>query len=477
MPVTRRDFLKNTSLATAGTVLGPGLFGNPFVRSAMADTIGDRYLVVLFLDGGNDGLNTIVPADDSAGLRTAYHIARETGGGGLRIAEGNLATPSVVTMDDPNTGTALGFHPAFASNKPGLGGIAEMYDAGNVAVVQGAGYPDYSLSHEASRIIWQTANPTGQAAIAGSGWLGRHLGLEYNPLDIYGVTIDDSIAGELRTGATSVLAINRLRRFGFPLDDYDEGDHSIYTGTYDDLYASAGLNAQPLLGAVGNAGQATKLSTDAYPPLEALYNTDRELFADAYDALGTSLSRDLREVAKIIYGNSSGATNIDARFFQVRNGGYDTHADQGAESGRHFQLLEEVSDAVDLFFKDIADMGVGSKVTLVVWSEFSRRIPQNSNGTDHGSQGPMFVIGEPVTGGVYGNHPEIGSLDNNENTRYSQDPGDGFRSTDFRDVFGTVLQHWVNMDQATILSSVLPLDTETPANDYWTVQNFDMGFL
>ena len=124
-------------------------------------------------------------------------------------------------------------------------------------------------------------------------------------------------------------------------------------------------------------------------------------------------------------------------------------------------------------------MGLGAKTTMVVWSEFGRRIPQNSNGTDHGSQAPMFVIGEPVNGGVYGNHPNIAesALDSDENTPYSQDPSDPFRSTDFRDVQGGILKHWVNMPESQILSSVLPLDSLAPADKYWTVQNFDLGFL
>jgi uncharacterized protein (DUF1501 family) len=111
----------------------------------------------------------------------------------------------------------------------------------------------------------------------------------------------------------------------------------------------------------------------------------------------------------------------------------------------------------------------------VVWSEFSRRVPQNDNGTDHGSQGPMFVVGGSVVGGVYGRHPDIANLDDNENTVYSQAAGP-HRSTDFRDVFGTILKHHVNMAQTDILTQVLPLDAGNPA-DFWTTANFDLGFL
>lgn len=472
MSISRRDFLKRTGLLTAGGLALPSMFGSPFVRNAFADTIGDRYFISLFLDGGNDGVNTIMPVDDVAGLRTAYEAARGSGSGGLRIAPGAMSIPSVVSFDDPGTGTALGFHPGFAE-------LATMYDEGNVAVIQGAGYPDYDLSHETSRTIWQTANPLGLSGLAGSGWTGRHLGAEYNPLDVYGITIGNSIAAEMRTSETSVLAIRRLSNFGFPLDDvgYWNGDSPMFTESFEGLYDAAATSSEPLTSLLGNAGKSTFQSTQSYPPLDALYETDRPGFDDAYDALGTGLSRDLREVAKCIYGNSTGQPNINARFFQCRNGGYDTHSDQGGATGRHFDLHQEVGQAVQLFFQDMADMGLGSKVTMLVWSEFGRRVPQNSNGTDHGSQGPMFVIGEPVNGGVYGNHPDIATLDDNENTIYSQDNGNVHRSTDFRDVFGTVLKNWVNMPEGDILSSVMPVDTGVPAADYWTVNDFDMGFL
>ena len=133
-------------------------------------------------------------------------------------------------------------------------------------------------------------------------------------------------------------------------------------------------------------------------------------------------------------------------------------------------------------------MGAGNtdiryKVTILVGSEFSRRIPQNDNGTDHGSQGPMFVVGGGVTGGVYGTHPNIDpdALDNNENSPYWQGANPGpagqHRSTDFRDVYGTILTRWLDMSQATVLASVLQPDGVGPSNTLWTVPNFNVGFL
>src|SRR5262245_47353546 len=181
MAITRRQFIKRTGLATAGTLFGPSLFGSRFVQQAMATTIGSRYLVVLFLDGGNDGLNTVVPtANGSTGtLRTAYTNARVSGTGGLQLAGGALGPTAIGS--DFNTGTPLALHPGlngfqgFDGITAGNGGLKSIYDAGDLAVVQGCGYPNYSLSHEDSRMIWQTANPAGLTSFLGKGWVGRNF--------------------------------------------------------------------------------------------------------------------------------------------------------------------------------------------------------------------------------------------------------------------------------------------------------------
>ncbi|TMA80295.1 MAG: DUF1501 domain-containing protein [Deltaproteobacteria bacterium] len=469
MAITRRQFLKRSGAVSAAALLGPSLFTNPFVRRALADTIGDRYLVVLFLDGGNDGLNTVVPVDDGGGsLRTAYEAARLTGTGGLRLTPSDLGTTLIGA--DPNTGSQLGLH-------PGCTGFKQLYDAGKLAVIQGCGYPDYSLSHDQSRAIWMAGDPSTPGGAA--GWVGKHLAANYVGSEIPAVCISDRIAGELRQSTTSVLAVGRLRDLGFPYDDVSGDDLAAKRAAVAALYDTAGSGTQSTIRYIGESGTATLLASESYPALDDLYVTDRSAFNDAYDTVNRSTARDLREIAKMIYGVKQGAANVHARFFQLANGGYDTHSDQGAAdpAGQHYGLHKEVGDSLKVFYDDLADMGVADKVCLVVWSEFSRRVPQNDSGTDHGSQGPMFVIGGAVTGGVYGNHPNIdpAALDDNGNTVYSQAAG-GFRSTDFRDVYGTILKHWLNVPAPTILSSVLPVDGGDP-DTQWTAPNFDMGFL
>lgn len=465
MKVSRRRFLQG---ASAGALLGPTIFNHALVRRSLANTIGNKYLVVLFLDGGNDGISTICPIDDGgATLRQAYEAHRNTGSGGTRLQSGNLLPIGA----DANTGANLGLHPS-------LQGIHDIHSThGTVAFIQGCGYPDYSLSHDESRAIWENANPTG-APTAG-GWVGRHLADCYGPTDVPAVAVDWNLPGDFRTTGTSVLTIKRLEWFGFPYDWAYGGDIAAKRAAFDALQAEAGASAHGQFGYIGNSGASTLVSSEAYPQLHDLYKGDRPSWDAQYEALDTSMADDFREIAKMIYGVDQGIPNVNARYFQCRNGGYDTHSGQGDDDpeGRLSSLHSEVADALKVFYDDIANMGIIDDVTILVWSEFSRRIQQNDNGTDHGSQGPMLLLGGQVKGGIFGNHPNINAaaIDGSGNTPYSQDGSDPFRSIDFRDVYGSILKQWTGMTHGDVLS-LLPLDVG-PANEYWTVEDFDMDLF
>lgn len=470
MAISRRNFLKGTGLAAASSIVTPALLGNPFVRQAFAETIGDRYFISVFLDGGNDGFNTVIPVNDGgATLRAAYDAARSTGTDGINV--GTAALGATLIGTDPGSGAQLALHPA-------LTGLKALYDLGKVAVVQGCGYPRQNLSHETSRYAFETGTPPG--VNVATGWIGRYLAANYGGSEIPGVCLRSEVAGEFRQTATSVLAARRLRSLRFPYDgDYGD-DVARKRAAFNALYQGASAQAVPIAEYLGASGVATLLATESYAGLHDLYVSERDVFNQAYDDLDEGLGYNLREAAKVIHGIASGVPNVHARLMQVATGGYDTHSDQGSTTsdGHHWQLLAEVGDSLKLFYDDCVDMGVADKVVVIVWSEFGRRVPQNDGGTDHGTQYPMFVMGGAVQGGVYGNHPNINesALSDDGNTVYSQAAADPFRSTDMRDVYGTILKHWLGMPHGTILGNVLTLDTGDPA-DRWTQENFDMGFL
>ncbi len=476
MTLTRRQFLQRSGMAAAGSILVPDLFGSVLVRQALASTIGDRYLVVINLDGGNDGLNTVVPVDDGGGsLRNDYDAARAN----INLTPSQLA--GTLIGADPNTGAQLALHPAFAGSGGGMGGFKALWDLGKLAVIQGCGYPSYSLSHDSSRIVWQTANPLASGSSAGTGWVGDFLAdpsQMYGGADIPGVNIGDAVVGEFKQNATSVLALRHLHDFDFPYDAISAADVAAKRAAFAALFQQAAQTAEPAFSYIGNSGVATLLSTESYPPLHGLYESDRATESGWYDG-GYRIASDLREVAKIIYGVATNQANVAARFFQITKGGYDTHSNQGGATGLQHDLHKAVGDAVRVFYEDLATMpgNVADKTCVMIWSEFSRRVQQNENGTDHGSQGPMFIVGGAVNGGVYGNHPNIAAAarDAQGNTVYTQD-ANPFRSTDFRDVYGTLLKHWLGMPEATIAANVLPPDAGDPAY-HWTAANFDLPFL
>ena len=495
MAITRRQFLTRTGILTAGSLAGSSIFANPFLRRALADTItpADHYIISLYLDGGNDGLNTVAPRGDGTinlggleNLRQHYQTARGVppmnGTGGIRLTTTELDANSI--GNDPGTNAPLGLHPGLGGGPDG--GIKNLYNQGDVAVILGAGYPEPNLSHDESRTKWETADPLGTAGY-GNGWVGRHLELNYSGTAIPAFCVRGDVPGEFIQSVTSVLAVSRLQDFGFPYDEFDQSmaEQTARDAAFTALYSEAKGSAQSLLSYTGNVGGSTYDATQIYPQLSTDYQGDRPSYYNSYNQggpnnQGSSTSRDFREIAKVIYGVTQGAVNT--RFFELRNGGYDTHSDQGggATGGQQFNLHREVSDAVAKFALDMQNMGTWNKVVIMIWSEFGRRVDQNDNGTDHGSQAPVFVIGGGVTGGVYGKFPNIepNSLDDG-NTIYLQGAqSTAFRSTDIRDIYGTILRRWAAMPSDAAVQAILPLDPSGyDANYYWRTANFGMGFL
>jgi uncharacterized protein (DUF1501 family) len=370
--LSRRAFLKSSSLlALAPTV--PGFLART-ARAARPVRDG-RVLVVLQLDGGNDGINTVVPfADDG------YARARPK----LRLPADRL-----LKVND-----RIGFHPA-------LRGFARLLESGRLAVVQGVGYPNPSRSHARSMAVWQTARLDSEEH-SGHGWLGRALDARAASLFVGTEAPPVALRGRRAMAAT-------LHR----LDDLLLSDPSLkLTGT-----------AEP---AGDLAAFVTRSTLDAYAAADRLQELARAPETGAaYPATG--LAQRLQTIARLLKSGYS------ARVYYTTQSGYDTHA---AQLPAHAELLGELGGAVQAFLDDLQAAGLAERVAVLAFSEFGRRVQENaSQGTDHGTAGPVVLAGAGVRAGLVGEASPLLDLEN----------GDLKTGLDFRQVYATVLEDWLGL--------------------------------
>ena len=292
----------------------------------------------------------------------------------------------------------------FALN-PGMAPFKALFDAGRLAIVNGCGYPNPSRSHFKSLEIWHTGNAAGGAET--KGWLGQY------------VEHVRRFAGARAGSARCPLsAVNVGPEMPQALVAQSEVAASI--PSVDDAEAAMQYLAR----------QATNAVIDPH----AIERAAARSAPDA-DYPGGGLGPQLKLIAQLI------AANLGTKFFYCQLAGFDTHANQ---LGQHERLLANLSSAIAAFTKDMAAKGLGEKVTLMCFSEFGRRVEQNSSGgTDHGAAGPMFVVGGAVNGGIYGAHPSMTELDD----------GDLKYTTDFRRVYATLLDGWLNVRSSAILGN------------------------
>jgi uncharacterized protein (DUF1501 family) len=387
-----------------GTLSGIAVVANTqhvFAR-ALADTPlpslpgGDgRCLVLVNLQGGNDGLNCIVPHGDPR-----YYQMRP----GIGIAQSD-----VLRIND-----RIGLNPTMRSFK-------DMYDRGMVAVVQSVGYPNPDHSHFRSTEIWQTAAPD---RYEHTGWLGRYLDDANLPKDnlFNGVAIAQVLPEVLVAAHTDVPAVAQINGYGL-LSDRRNDSRSLYSRLVADNRLP--FNS-PYLAHVAQIEDHAQKGSEELPKLVKSYKP-----AGSYPA--TPLGRSLSLAAQII-GSKAGT-----RVLYVQHGSFDTHVNQKATQDR---LLGEFSDAIKAFYDDLAAHGNDKRVLTMTFSEFGRRIAENaSRGTDHGEASPLFLIGGGVKGGIYGAYPDLSDA-NSGNVRFDMD---------FRSVYATVLERWLGRPSERIL--------------------------
>jgi uncharacterized protein (DUF1501 family) len=314
-----------------------------------------RILVVIQLDGGNDGLNTVVPYGDEA-----YAKNRKT----LKLASDRLIKVSA----------GIGLHPA-------MGQAGKLLESGQLGIVPGVGYPNPNRSHFASMAIWQTAR-LDEEEHGGPGWLGR--GLDSNPG-----------ASSTFVGAGSIPAAIRGRRaLASSLERIDDL-------TLDPAVARPNVTSDG-----DDLGAFVLRSTlDAYASSDRLAELAKDKSAAARYP-DTELANRLKLVARLIKGG------FDSRVFYTSQGGYDTHAQQSAA---HFGVLGELSGALKAFLDDMSGSKLADRVLVFCFSEFGRRVLENgSGGTDHGAAGPVFLAGPAVKPGLLGRYPSLTDLDNGD---------------------------------------------------------------
>lgn len=401
----RRSFLRKS--ATAGLALSalPTVFGsvsvqalaNAPVLNAMQELASgdDRIMVLVQLQGGNDGLNTVIPIEDPL-----YYAARPS----IQIAKNKALQLNSTT----------GLHPAMT-------GFKQLYDAGHLAVVQGVTYPNPDRSHFRGTDIWLTA--TDYNVFKTTGWVGRYLE-SFLPSNYPASIPDDPLA--IQIGSSLSLTFQGTPgALGITFRDPDEfyklvgksttiGGGSTSTGTPAD-------NELEFIRTIQNSAegysQVIKKAGDAGNNMAAYPTTD--------------LSEKLKVVARLISGG------LKTKFYLVSIGGYDTHIAQGNENGTHSALLSQLSGAITAFMDDIQKLGFADRVAGMTFSEFGRRVKENgSNGTDHGTAAPLFVFGAKALGGnIIGTNPQLDAANLDER-------GDIKMQHDYREVYASALAQW-----------------------------------
>ena len=381
--LSRRKFLiASAGLSAAGLLSGACAVSWPdLMREAKQRPLaeGSGVLVIVTLYGGNDGINTVIPHADNA-----YHDARPE----LAYAPGD-----VLNLDGQ-----LGLNPA-------LKGLAQQWQNEKLAIVRGVSYPKPDHSHFRSMDIWQTASP---AEPVSTGWIGRWLDATGNdPLRAANI---GSVLPPLAVGEKCTAAA--LTASGKP----ESADK--FAATMDALGADD-PNDTPAMAAVCDAYRATRTTDTTFGPIKPSGEKGEK---------HNSLAGQLSMVAAAV------KAAVPTRVYAVQLGGFDTHADEKTTQQRHLQTLDE---AVTPFLQQMAGDRYGKNVVLLAYSEFGRRVKANaSQGTDHGTAGPVFIAGAPVKGGFYGDEPSLTDLDN----------GDLKPTTDFRDVYYELLSKTLQTD-------------------------------
>jgi uncharacterized protein (DUF1501 family) len=406
----RRNFIRNSLALLAPTMIGGNpihiLQDHPLLNSSLlATSNNDKVLVIIQLNGGNDGLNTVIPLSEYSN----YYSARTN----IAIPENKVLK---LTGND-----ATGIHPSMT-------GMQNLFSDGKLNVVQSVGYPQPSFSHFRATDIWMSGSDSDQ--YLNTGWAGRFLSNE-NPGYPDGYPNTDSPdplaiqIGSLATLTCQGPAVNMALSISDPSSFYN-----LIDGT--DL-AVANTNAGYELSYLRTVAKQTNQYT-------ARIKQASDSVTQQVTYPNNSLAAQLKIVARLIKGG------LQTKVYMVNYGSFDTHSNQAVASdtttGTHANLLKVLSDAIAAFQSDMTGLAIEDRVIGMTYSEFGRRIKSNaSGGTDHGAAAPLFLFGKNVRGGVFGNNPTLPTTATvNDNIPYQYD---------FRTIYSSILQNWFCVNETT----------------------------
>ena len=396
MATTRRDFLRNSALASSLLLVpkflhaldrGPGL-------ARLGEAPGARRLIVVQLSGGNDGLNTIIPYKNDL-----YYRARPTLG--IKEAQGILAMEK-----------DLGLHPA-------LKGLKGLYDQGQLAVLNSVGYPNPDRSHFRSMDIWQSGSGSDQAV--STGWLGRYLDSNcpdcqhpYNALEI-----DDTLSLALKGNARKGLALKNPAKL-----------HQL---TQNRLLAKVSQEAAPAHH--DQVDYLYKTLAETASSADYLYEKSK-IYKSAVAYPNSDFGKNLKTTAELI------TSGVESRVYYLALSGFDTHVRQQEQQQR---LLGDLGDGLAALADDLQQNNQWNNTLVLVFSEFGRRVGQNaSNGTDHGTANNVLLLGGGLRKkGVLNAAPDLANLDQ----------GDLRHQVDFRSIYASILKDWLGADDTAILGT------------------------
>lgn len=405
----RRQFVKNVSIAGAAA---PFVVNNMKMQAVTKKLFGyskmaeDRVLVIIRLNGGNDGLNTVIPIDQYDNLV---------------IQRADILMPETQIL--PLT-SQVGLHHE-------MGGMKNLFDNGKLAIIQSVGYPEQNRSHFRSMDIWTSGAMDPQTT---TGWLGRALDNDYPnypsayPNNTYPDPFAISMGYDVSATCQGLMG-NFSHAVEDPFDSFSlQTSAALNDGTY---YGSHMEYIATMIGQSNSYGNQVNQAANAGTTLSTMYDPN------------SSLAVQLRFVAQMISGG------LDTKVYILNINGFDTHDAQVTPNnpltGNHAELMKEVSDAIAAFQDDCQLIGIADRVAGMTFSEFGRQVAANASfGTDHGDAAPMFLFGSCLSAGIMGQNPTIGNAVINQEGVPMQ--------FDFRDIYASILKQWFEVDESEVQS-------------------------